>query len=124
MSGIVQYVIVRGDLLTKLSWPVGALVAQACHAATAAIHLFYADEHTQAYLADLDNMHKVILEVTKFNDQKNYDTIRIYDVSGNRPGEIASIQPVIALQAFIMVQDFFFKDRVASVMSERTTYVE
>lgn len=63
MSGIVQYVIVRGDLLTKLSWPVGALVAQACHAATAAIHLFYTDEHTQAYLADLDNMHKVILEV-------------------------------------------------------------
>lgn len=62
MSGIVQYVIVRGDLLTKLSWPVGALVAQAFHAATAAIHLFYNDEHTQAYLADLDNMHKVILE--------------------------------------------------------------
>lgn len=59
---VVQYVVVRGDLLSKLSWPVGALVAQACHAATAVIHLFYSDEHTQTYLADLDHMHKVILE--------------------------------------------------------------
>jgi len=62
MAHIVQYVIVRGDLLTKLSWPVGALVAQACHASTAVIHLFYQEEHTQEYLKDLDNMHKVILE--------------------------------------------------------------
>ena len=62
-AGIVQYVIVRSDLLTKLSWPFGALVAQACHASTAAIHLNYNDEATQKYLADLDNMHKVVLEV-------------------------------------------------------------
>lgn len=62
MSHIVQYVIVRGDLLTKLSWPVGALVAQACHAATAVIHLHYEDDHTREYLGHLDNMHKVILE--------------------------------------------------------------
>jgi len=38
-------------------------MAQACHAATAAIHLFYGDESVQQYLADLDNMHKVVLEV-------------------------------------------------------------
>merc|ERR1712059_188184 len=43
-------------------WPVGAVLAQACHAATAAIHLFYSSEATQQYLADLDNMHKVVLE--------------------------------------------------------------
>merc|ERR1712098_166429 len=40
----------------------GAVMAQACHAATASIHLYYGDEQTQAYLADLDNMHKVVLE--------------------------------------------------------------
>ena len=63
-SGIVQYVIVRGDLLKSLQWPVGAVIAQACHACTAVTHLYYNDEYTQAYLADLDNMHKVVLEVS------------------------------------------------------------
>lgn len=65
MNGaLVQYVVVRGDLLTHFSWPIGALVAQACHAATAVIHMNYQCENTQKYLADLDNMHKVVLEVT------------------------------------------------------------
>ena len=42
MSGtIVQYILIRGDLLLKEAWPMGAVLAQACHAATAAIHLFY-----------------------------------------------------------------------------------
>ena len=63
MSGIVQYVIVRGDLIKSLEWPLGAVIAQACHACTAVIHLFYEDPHTQEYLSDLDNMHKVVLEV-------------------------------------------------------------
>ncbi|KAI5711944.1 putative peptidyl-tRNA hydrolase PTRHD1 [Diaphorina citri] len=60
---IVQYILVRGDLISKLEWPLGAVVAQACHASSAAIHLFYDDPVTQSYLKDLDNMHKVILEV-------------------------------------------------------------
>ena len=63
MSGIIQYVIVRGDLLKTMQWPVGAVIAQTCHASAAAIHLFYNDEYTQKYLSDLDNMHKVVLEV-------------------------------------------------------------
>ncbi|KAM9840682.1 putative peptidyl-tRNA hydrolase PTRHD1 [Aulostomus maculatus] len=58
---LVQYVIVRSDLVHKLSWPLGAVITQACHAATAAIHLHYGDEDTQRYLADLDSMHKVVL---------------------------------------------------------------
>ncbi|XP_032667196.1 putative peptidyl-tRNA hydrolase PTRHD1 isoform X2 [Odontomachus brunneus] len=62
MTGIVQYVVVRADLLKTMGWPLGAVVAQACHACTAVTHLFYNDTHTQAYLADLDNMHKVVLE--------------------------------------------------------------
>ena len=64
MSGIVQYVVVRGDLARTMGWPLGAVIAQACHACTAVIHLCYNDAHTQAYLADLDNMHKVVLEVS------------------------------------------------------------
>ncbi|XP_055942546.1 putative peptidyl-tRNA hydrolase PTRHD1 [Argiope bruennichi] len=61
-SQIVQYVIVRGDLLKACKWPVGALIAQACHATSAVLHLYYDDVYTQKYLKDLDRMHKVILE--------------------------------------------------------------
>ncbi|XP_059058651.1 putative peptidyl-tRNA hydrolase PTRHD1 [Achroia grisella] len=60
---IVQYVLLRSDLLKDLGWSIGALVAQACHASTAALHLYKDDEHTIQYLNDLDNMHKVVLEV-------------------------------------------------------------
>ncbi len=61
-SNIVQYVVVRGDLVKSLKWPLGAVIAQACHAATAVIHLHREDEAVQKYLGDLDNMHKVVLE--------------------------------------------------------------
>lgn len=58
---LVQYVVVRSDLIHKLSWPLGAVITQACHAATAAIHLHYGDPETQQYLSELDSMHKVVL---------------------------------------------------------------
>lgn len=63
-SRLVQYVVVRSDLVHKLSWPLGAVITQACHAATAAIHLHYGDPETQRYLAELDSMHKVVLGVS------------------------------------------------------------
>ncbi|XP_026464416.1 putative peptidyl-tRNA hydrolase PTRHD1 [Ctenocephalides felis] len=66
-STIVQYVVVRGDLLRTLGWPVGAVVAQACHATTACMHLFRDDPDTQEYLKDMDNMHKVVLEAPNEN---------------------------------------------------------
>ncbi|XP_020776440.1 putative peptidyl-tRNA hydrolase PTRHD1 [Boleophthalmus pectinirostris] len=58
---LVQYVVVRSDLVHSLSWPLGAVITQACHAATAAIHLHYTDPDTQRYLQELDSMHKVVL---------------------------------------------------------------
>uniref|UniRef100_A0A1A8MN05 peptidyl-tRNA hydrolase n=2 Tax=Nothobranchius TaxID=28779 RepID=A0A1A8MN05_9TELE len=58
---LVQYIVVRSDLVHKLSWPLGAVITQACHAATAAVHLNYGDPDTQRYLAELDCMHKVVL---------------------------------------------------------------
>ena len=64
-QGIVQYILVRADLCKTLGWPVGALVAQACHASTAVVHMFYNHEDTQKYLADLDNMHKIVLSVRR-----------------------------------------------------------
>jgi peptidyl-tRNA hydrolase len=65
MAGqLVQYVVVRADLLKTLNWPVGSVIAQACHACCAVTYLFHNDPHTQEYLKDLDNMHKVVLEVS------------------------------------------------------------
>lgn len=40
-----------------------SVMTQACHAATAILHITREDKNTQEYLADLDNMHKVVLEV-------------------------------------------------------------
>jgi len=60
---IVQYIVVRSDLVKTLSWPLGALIAQACHASTAVMHEFYDHEDTKSYLSELDSMHKVVLEV-------------------------------------------------------------
>ncbi|KAL3205513.1 hypothetical protein MRX96_040803 [Rhipicephalus microplus] len=57
----VQYVVVRSDLLTDLSWPIGAVVAQACHACTAVLHIFRNDPNTVAYTENVDDMHKVVL---------------------------------------------------------------
>ena len=60
---IVQYVVVRKDLLAPpLSWPVGSVVAQACHACLAVVWEHRDDEHVTAYLAHPDTMRKVIKE--------------------------------------------------------------
>ena len=64
-ASMVQYVVVRGDLLHVLKWPTGAVIAQACHACSAVVHLFREDPNTQRYMSDIDNMHKVVLEVGK-----------------------------------------------------------
>ncbi|XP_046517426.1 putative peptidyl-tRNA hydrolase PTRHD1 [Equus quagga] len=60
---LVQYLVLRKDLSqTPFSWPAGALVAQACHAATAALHIHRDHPHTVAYLRELGRMRKVVLE--------------------------------------------------------------
>ena len=58
-SPLVQYIVVRKDL----AWPAGAIIAQACHAATSVIHMFYENNDNKSYLEDIDNMHKVVLQV-------------------------------------------------------------
>ena len=61
---IVQYIVLRSDLKASLGWPLGAVIAQACHAATAALHENISDPQVQSYLQDMDRMHKVVLEVS------------------------------------------------------------
>ncbi|BDA42999.1 Putative peptidyl-tRNA hydrolase PTRHD1 [Coccomyxa sp. Obi] len=62
---LVQYIVLRSDLWKSLGWPLGSIIAQACHAATAALWLSRDQPHSQAYCSDsnLDHMHKVVLEV-------------------------------------------------------------
>ena len=69
---IVQYIVVRSDLIHQLKWPTGALIAQACHACTAAIHLYYSQDSTKEYLADLDRMHKIILDVSRLSYYRSH----------------------------------------------------
>jgi Peptidyl-tRNA hydrolase PTH2 len=58
---IVQYIILRRDLWADQGWPLGPLIAQACHASLAALWLNRDDAMAQAYVApdSLDRMHKV-----------------------------------------------------------------
>lgn len=62
---LVQYVVLRGDLRREpLSWPLGALVAQACHAALAVTHAHCQHPDTAVYLEQGGSMRTVVLEVS------------------------------------------------------------
>ncbi|XP_074392539.1 putative peptidyl-tRNA hydrolase PTRHD1 isoform X2 [Zonotrichia albicollis] len=62
-AALVQYVVLRGDLARPpLSWPLGAVVAQGCHAALAAVHGYREHPDTGAYLEQGDAMTTVVLE--------------------------------------------------------------
>lgn len=64
-SNLIQYVVVRKDLITSLKWPLGAVIAQACHACTAVMYTYHDDPTAKQYTEDLDRMHKCVLEVGK-----------------------------------------------------------
>lgn len=63
---LLQYVILRQDLWKEMNWPLGSIVAQGCHAATAALWLSKDQPTAQSYCApeNIDHMHKVVLEAT------------------------------------------------------------
>jgi hypothetical protein len=58
---IVQYVVLRRDLWTDVGWPLGPVIAQACHASIAALTQHLQDPVAQQYVAEeqLNHMHKV-----------------------------------------------------------------
>lgn len=66
VDNLVQYIVVRTDL----KWTTGATIAQACHASTASITKTSSTQTTKDYLADLENMHKIILQVDSLDDLK------------------------------------------------------
>lgn len=59
---IVQYVALRRDLWKEHKWPLGSIVAQGCHAATAALWISRDSDTTQLYCSPdtLDHMRKVL----------------------------------------------------------------
>ncbi|NXN92958.1 PTRD1 hydrolase, partial [Rhinopomastus cyanomelas] len=59
-AALVQYVVMRGDLAR--SWPLGAVVAQGCHAALAAAAAHDQHPDTRQYLALGGAMRTVVLE--------------------------------------------------------------
>jgi hypothetical protein len=59
----IMYLVLRRDLLTELKWPLGALITQAAHAATAVLWEYRTDEEVLKYMDDLDAMRKVTLQV-------------------------------------------------------------
>lgn len=53
---LAQYVVIRKDLVDSLKWPLGSVLAQACHAAVAAVWLHKDHPHTLLYCGNLDSM--------------------------------------------------------------------
>ncbi|KAI9639115.1 uncharacterized protein MKK02DRAFT_39393 [Dioszegia hungarica] len=67
-TGLVMQIILRRDLLTEHGWPVGPLLAQSAHAATAVLHLHRDHPDVKRYLEGDDGrgwevMRKVTYEV-------------------------------------------------------------
>ncbi|KAG0039415.1 peptidyl-tRNA hydrolase domain-containing protein 1 [Podila clonocystis] len=60
---LTMFIVIRKDLIKALGWSTGSVIAQACHASTAVLHKTSELHDTREYLADLSNMHKVVLEV-------------------------------------------------------------
>lgn len=72
---MVQYVIIRGDLMKVLKWPLGAVIAQACHACTAVMTMYKDDNNVVEYTRDIDNMRKVVLEVKNIDNMFTVDIV-------------------------------------------------
>ncbi|KAG0280021.1 hypothetical protein BGZ95_011530 [Linnemannia exigua] len=60
---LTMFIVIRKDLIKTLGWSTGSVIAQACHASTAVLHKTKDLPDTREYLADLNNMHKVVLEI-------------------------------------------------------------
>ncbi|KAG0230946.1 peptidyl-tRNA hydrolase domain-containing protein 1 [Actinomortierella wolfii] len=60
---LTMFIVIRKDLIKTLGWNSGSIIAQACHASTAVLHKTRDLPDTREYLADLNRMHKVVLEI-------------------------------------------------------------
>ncbi|KOS16223.1 peptidyl-trna hydrolase ii [Malassezia pachydermatis] len=64
---LVMQIIVDRDLVKQPEWTTGPLMAQAAHAATAALAESWMHENTRAYVStdNLPHMHKIVLQTPK-----------------------------------------------------------
>ncbi|KZT01442.1 peptidyl-tRNA hydrolase II [Laetiporus sulphureus 93-53] len=69
---LIVQLVVRRDLLEAEGWGVGPLMSQTAHAAVAVLHETRDLPETQAYLADLKNMRKAVLQVA---DRKSLERL-------------------------------------------------
>ncbi|MCO5614273.1 hypothetical protein L7F22_068551 [Adiantum nelumboides] len=73
-DSLAQYVVIRKDLVDTLKWPLGSVLAQACHAAVAAVWLHKDHPNTLQYCGNLDSMTTVMLQIT-FSDEKQLERV-------------------------------------------------
>ncbi|KAJ9110751.1 hypothetical protein QFC20_002792 [Naganishia adeliensis] len=59
---LTMQIIIRRDLLDVENWPVGPLIAQGSHAATALMHLYKDHQAMRDYTEDWKHMRKAILQ--------------------------------------------------------------
>ncbi|PCH35567.1 peptidyl-tRNA hydrolase II [Wolfiporia cocos MD-104 SS10] len=79
---LVMQIVVRRDLLDAEGWGVGPLMAQVAHATAAVLHETASLPDTQAYLADLKNMRKAVLQTA---DQASIERLSALLASGTPP---------------------------------------
>eukprot|EP00126_Sphaerothecum_destruens_P014952 Sdes_comp8849_c0_seq1m241 len=62
---LIQYILVRKDLLSTLNWTFGSLAAQCCHASVAVLFSHAHEEAVVKYTCpdSLQNMRKIVLQV-------------------------------------------------------------
>ncbi|RKO95135.1 peptidyl-tRNA hydrolase II [Caulochytrium protostelioides] len=75
-----MYMVMRKDLKSQFKFTTGALMAQAAHGTAKALHVFRDRLDTEAYLDDIDHMHKVTLRVATGSELT--DTAERLDAAG------------------------------------------
>ncbi|KAI4837385.1 peptidyl-tRNA hydrolase PTRHD1 [Plasmodium brasilianum] len=73
---IVQYILINKEILDK-KWPLGSIIAQACHACIAVIAENIDDQIVKEYISaeKINNMHKIILKVDDSNELKKLSSV-------------------------------------------------
>uniref|UniRef100_A0A1I8EEU9 LMWPc domain-containing protein n=1 Tax=Wuchereria bancrofti TaxID=6293 RepID=A0A1I8EEU9_WUCBA len=66
----IMYLVMRSDLITDLKWSIGAVAAQAAHAATACVWTFREDNEVMEYMRDISHLRKVPNESELRNVEK------------------------------------------------------
>ena len=79
---LIQHIVLRKDLAAVLGWPLGSVIAQACHASVAALAQHSTEKVVATYLEDVESMRKVVVEINdetallKLSDKLNEAKIK------------------------------------------------